>query len=107
MDIKEKLNILTSISTQTFDSLWDIIDWVHSDDIVTQFIENKDIIELPIIEGSIYIKLDNDVVKYKFIPNEKFSNTVKETIMNKKSKLMSVSINKLKDGLTKTYKDIF
>lgn len=46
-------------------------------------------------------------MKYKFIPNEKFSNTVKETIMNKKSKLMSVSINKLKDGLTKTYKDIF
>lgn len=70
--------------------------------------EGKDVFELPIIEGKIYIKLDdNDVIKYKFVPNEIFSNTVKETILNKKSKLMTVAIDKLKDGLTKTYKDIF
>lgn len=69
--------------------------------------EDKDVFELPIIEGKIYIKLDDDVIKYKFVPNEIFSNTVKETILNKKSKLMTVAIDKLKDGLTKTYKDIF
>ena len=108
MDITDKLNVLTSIPTQTFDSLWNVVDLIHSDDIITQYLESKDVFELPIIEGKIYIKLDdNDVIKYKFVPNEIFSNTVKETILNKKSKLMTVAIDKLKDGLTKTYKDIF
>lgn len=63
--------------------------------------------QLDLIEGTLYIKLDNDTVKYKFIPNSEFNDIVKNTILERKSKLMNVSLDKIQSYLSHTYKDMF
>lgn len=107
MDNLEKLSVLTTIPLNTLEKLGNVIECVHSDSVVTQMIEGKDYFELNTIEGKIYIKLENDTVRYKFIPNEEFDEVIKSSILTKRSKLIETSLDRLKRGLVNTYKDIF
>jgi hypothetical protein len=107
MDNLEKLSVLTTIPLNTFERLSSVINCVHSDTVVTQMVEGKDYFELDIIEGKIYVKLEDDVVRYKFIPNEEFDEIIKNSIITKRSKLVETSLDRLKRSLANTYKDIF
>lgn len=107
MDYLEKLSVLTTVPLVNLEKLNDVIDSVHSDDVVTQILEGKEYYELGTMEGTIYIRVENDIVKYKFIPNEKFDEIVKSSILNKRSKLIDTSLDRLKRSLVSTYKDIF
>ena len=107
MKYLEKLSVLTTIPLTTFEKLEDVIESIHSDTIVTQIVEGKDFYKLDIIEGSIYVKLEDDNVKYKFVPNEKFNEIIKSSILSKHSKLVDTSLDRLKRSLVNTYKDIF
>lgn len=107
MEIETKLSKLSTIPDKSLRQLHKYIDAMHSHDIVTQLIEQKELIELELFEGKLYIQLVDDNIKYKFIPNEKFEELVTKSIIDKKSTLVEEASNKLKAILTKTYKDIF
>ena len=107
MEYLDKLSTLTTVPLHTFEKLNDVINCMHSDTIVTQLLEGKSTFELKIMEGTIYLKLENDNIKYKFIPSEDFDTIIRDSILSKKSKLIETSLDRLQRSLVNTYKDIF
>jgi len=104
--IEKKLSVLSSIPEKSLVHLHTYINNVHSHDIATQLLEDKTIFELNTFEGTIHITLEDDTVKYKFIPNDTFNKIVTDTIINKKSLLVEEISSRLKDTLVNTYKDL-
>lgn len=107
MTFIENLSTLTTLSKKSLTHLSDYIQCVHSHDIATQMVSELDnVYEVKLFEGTLLIQVIDDVVHYKFIPNEEFSKIVVDTILTKKSKLVSDATEKLKKVLTKAYKDV-
>ena len=97
---------VTSADYKTLKKIQDAAMHIHSNNVFTQSNEGQPIIELPTLEGTILIKVENDNVIYKFIPNEMFDTTVMQTLKNNKSTLTKSVEEKLKKIMVKTYKDI-
>ena len=57
--------------------------------------------------GTLYIKHENDELRYKFIPSKSFEKDLKEVILSCQSPLISKAEEALKDKITNTYKDLF
>ena len=57
--------------------------------------------------GTLYIKHENDELRYKFIPSKSFEKDLKEVILSGQSPLISKAEEALKDKITNTYKDLF
>ena len=108
MSIENKLSTLSTIPEKALVQLHTYMDMIASHDIVTQIMEYKDVIELDIFEGKLYIMLDHDTdtIKYKFVPSDAFNKLVKSSIIDKKSFLLEKCSDKLKEVLTNTYKDL-
>ncbi len=97
---------VTSADYKTLEKIQDAVMHIHSNNVFTQSKEGQPIVELPTLEGTILIKVENDNVIYKFIPNEMFNTTVVQTLKNNKSTLTKSVEEKLKKIMVKTYKDI-
>ena len=106
MELNKKISTLSTIPEWAIDKFQKYINLVHSHDIVEQIFENKDVFEIDLWEGKLYIKLEDDALKYKFIPSEDFNEIVKTSIIKKKSRLVDSVTDKLKTAITNTYKDI-
>ena len=112
MSLEEKISTLTTIPTYSINKFKTYLNVVHSHDIVYAIVSDEDsikygdkTIKIDLFEGTLLMKVENDFIKYKFIPNEEFNNIVKEAIVDKKSKLIDVSEQNLKK-LLKMYKEI-
>ena len=106
MEFKQKLSDLSTIPIWAIDKFDDYMKLVYSNDIVSKRKEKEQIIELDIFEGKLYIKLEDDNVKYKFIPSKEFDKVVRDSIIKKENKLLTAVSQKLKQALVTTYKDI-
>lgn len=104
--IEKKLSTLSSIPEKSLVHFHQYLNDIHSHDIVTQMLEGKDIFELETFEGKLHLILEDDTVRYKFIPNDTFNRIVVDTIVNKKSNLVEDLSSKLKEVLVNTYKDL-
>lgn len=108
MSIVKKINQLTTIQESTLNKINDILYYIYSNDIIEQLLENPSgPIELELFEGSLYLYLEDDTVKYKFIPNNAFESVLIESITKKKNLLAEKLSDKLKSRLITIYKDIF
>lgn len=106
MAIIEKLSTITTVPTNTYDHLNDVLNMVHSQDTFAQILEGKNPVEIETFEGTIYISRNDDTLQYKFVPNEAFIKVITDTYVNNKSYLIRVASDKLKRTLINTYKDI-
>ena len=107
MNYKEKISTLSTIPIKSIDLLNDYIMSVHSHELVTGVIENNNSFELDIFEGKLIVYMVDDQIKYKFIPSNDFISMTIDALTSKKSRLIDISVDKLKKSFTKTYKDIF
>lgn len=106
MKIEKKLSDLSTVPERSLERFHYFINLIHSQDIVTQIVAGKKVFELEIFEGRLYIKLDDDDLKFKFVPNEEFIKLVKNSIKEKKSELVEAVTDRLKNTLLNTYKDV-
>lgn len=106
MSLEKKLSVLTTIPEKNLQKLASYIDAVHSHDVATQLVEDDSVFELSTFEGTLYITLEDDIVKYKFIPNENFSKIIKSTLITKKSLLIEQVSKKLKESLMHWRKEL-
>lgn len=105
--LEENISAVTSLPENLVKNLSKYMPYIHSHSIATQLLSNNDnVFELEIFEGTIMIKLENDTIEYKFIPNESFAQVVRETILSNKSLLVDGISNKIKKLLEKAYKDV-
>lgn len=56
--------------------------------------------------GKLSISLDNNSIFYKFIPSQKFEQSLIDTIQNKESPLVNHAEDILIDKITTTYKEL-
>ena len=106
MGIINDINKLTTIPTSTLKDLQRSIYMIQSDEVVAQIKNDKVILELETFEGTIYISIVDDNIKYKFIPSDKFNEIIYNSIKTKESLLVKNAEEKIKEILIKTYKDI-
>ena len=106
MRIEEKLSDLTTIPLDSIEKIGDYLQTIHSHDIVTQMLADKDVLELDLFEGKLYLAIEDDNVRYKFVPSEEFGELVLNSILNKDSKLLSRVTEKLKNSLINWRKDL-
>lgn len=108
MDICKKISVLSTIPELAISKVKNYALLTQSHDIVTQLIKDNtdESVCIETFEGKIYITIDDDVLKYKFIPSETFDNMVKNAVINKESDLIEEASSRLKAILVNTYKDL-
>lgn len=104
--LDENLSILTTLSEDNIKYLSKYLKYVHSHEIATQMLKGENVFKLDLFEGSLVLKIEDDNVRYKFIPNEQFNQIVVDTILNKKSLLIEDMSNKVKNIFAKAFKDV-
>ncbi len=57
--------------------------------------------------GTVYIKHENDEIRYKFIPSKNFEKSLKTTIETGESPLITTVETALSDKIMNIYKDLF
>ena len=111
MELETKISTLTTIPEKSLRHVHRFLNLVHSNDIVTQIIKHNaehsdDPVEIDLFEGKLYISIIDDNIRYKFIPNDEFNELVRDSYINKRSKLVEEASVSLKRTLSNTYNDI-
>lgn len=107
MDFIENLSTLSTVPVKSLQMLGKYLDCVHSHELITQKFDAKDnIYELKTFEGSIFIQIVDDYAQYKFVPNQKFTETVVAALVHKKDLLVDGLAEKLAKSLSAAYKDV-
>ncbi len=101
------LHVLTSIPRASFDKLTEKSIWCICSDVEESILKKENITKVDIGIGDLYIKLEDDMIKYKFIPSQQLEEAVKNTVLNGKNVLIDVVETTLAARFVNTYKDIF
>lgn len=100
------LSTLTTISSDSIKRLVNLSNVCICDTIEEDKLQNKDVSEIDIGIGVLYILISSETVKYKFIPSKELETNINTTIrkgVNPMEKFVETSlINKI----TNTYKDM-
>ena len=102
-NIVEDVSKLTTIPEKTLNKLNQKFIYSICEQIQEDLLEEKEISELDIGLGTLYIKYTDDQIKYKFIPNADLEKAVYNTVI-KKLNLMETSLN---ESLAKKFIDVY
>lgn len=105
MSLEKKISAISSVPENIYIKTFENIRNIQADDVITQ-LKNNDVATIETIEGNLMIKIEDDEIKYKFIPSEAFSKLLISGITRKESPLVTKLSEQLKYVLTHTYKDI-
>lgn len=102
----EDISKLTTIPDNVLNKLVSKSFYCISDIIEDAILENKKVVEIEIGIGTLYLELNSDNVRYKFIPNKELESAVKNTIINKRNLLQDTLELILVNRVTDTYKEL-
>lgn len=97
---------LTTIPDNVLNKLVNKAFYCISDIIEDALLEQKKVVDIEIGIGTLYIELNSDTVRYKFIPNKELESVVKNTVVNKRNLLQDTLEMTLVNRVTDTYKDL-
>lgn len=106
MTLINDLSSLTTIPESALNKLQSKVHLIYYDKIIEDIKANKYPYELDISIGKLYIYNDEEVIKYKFIPNLEFETDLLNMINNKWNPLKEILEKTLVNKITHTYKDI-
>lgn len=102
-NIIEDVSKLTTIPEKTLNKLIQKVIYCICEQIQEDILEEKELSELDVGLGTIYIKYAGDEIKYKFIPNTELEKSVYNTVV-KKLNLMETALN---EALAKKFIDVY
>ena len=103
----DDLSIVTTIGKMNFEQLAAKSVAIISHDIVESVKNRETVTSIDIGIGVLKITVQDDLVRYKFIPSNKLDSVVKDTYNRGQSKLVADIDSALGKRITKTYKDLF
>ena len=111
MSLEKNLSVLTTIPEKALIKLHKHLNLIHSNDVVMELLKrdvehSDDPIGIETFEGTIYLTVEDDILKYKFIPSQEFNNLMIKSFVDRDSALVTEVNNALKNALCNTYKDI-
>ena len=105
-NVIKDLSTLTTIPYSTLQSLFNKINSIIAYDVKESLLDKENICELDIGIGRLLILVDEEEVKYKFIPNNSLIENVNESIINKSPNLVAEVEESLCKKILHTYKDL-
>lgn len=102
----EDLATLTTISQNALVNLNEKSHSCICHSVCESIIEGNPLTEVDLGIGILYIKCEEDQIKYKFIPSKKLEENVTSTVKNKVSPLVFEVETSLKDRIESTYKNL-
>ncbi len=106
-NVSEDVSILSTIPQDTINKLLKEVTWSICHSVEEDLLNNNTLTKIDIGLGTLLISNEEDTIKYKFIPSSTLEDSVKETILSKKSPLESILEDTLIRKILHTYKDIF
>lgn len=106
-DILQDLSDITTVPKAQLQTLFDKIILFCCHDVVEQLKEGNTKTELDLYFGKLYVLVEDETVKYKFIPSKKFERQMSESAITLNSPLTKTIETLLSERLTNTYKDLF
>ena len=103
----EDISKITTIPRVTLQKLLEKSEMCICHDILEQILRNETYICVDILFGELYLNIDNDQVKFKFIPSSQFEDMLVETINNKTSPLITAVEDGLSTKIMNVYKELF
>lgn len=105
--IKRDLSTLTTISPGVLSKLFDKEVWCISN-VIEQTLANQDnIAEIDLEIGTLYIQIDEETIRYKFVPSAQLEKAVISTVSSGNNSLIANLEASLVNKITNTYKDFF
>jgi hypothetical protein len=104
--IVDDVSTLTSISKLALENLVEKCNICICHDVFEEVSVGNDLIDIDIGIGMLYIKLEDGMIKYKFIPSKKLEESVQKTVSNKESPLVGILDTTLKDRIENAYKNL-
>lgn len=106
-NLTQDLSQLTTIPVLQFQHIFDTVPALICHHVQEDIELQNSISEIDLEIGTLYIKSDEEQIKYKFVPSSKFDDAVKQTVKTGESPLVVKVENILKDRICNTYKDLF
>ena len=100
---------LATLTTISQNALVNLNEKTHScicHSVCESMLEGKPLTEIDLGIGILYIKCEEDQIKYKFIPSKKLEESVAQTIKYKASPIVYQVESALKDRIESTYKNL-
>ena len=106
MGFISKISSLSDIPERYLEKLKIYINTIHGDDVYLSKLDANDVHNIETFEGDIYLTLEDNQIKYKFIPNDNFRNNIKRALINNKSPLIEKLGAKVIKSVSSIYEDL-
>ena len=100
------LAIITTIPVNSLQKLKEKEIYIICNDVEESTLQNRNITEINIGIGNLFLEVEEGFINYKFIPSSKLEKNLIDTIINKKNPLTNVFEEALANRIVKTYKDM-
>ena len=105
-NIVKDIEKLTTIPNTSLSNLVELCTFCIVNEMQESMLGNENITKVDIGFGTLLILVENNVVKYKFIPSDDLTKAV-NTLVSTKTNPLTVKIeNKLVSSITNTYKEL-
>ena len=106
MSFISKVSSLSNIPESSLEKFKVYANTIHGDDVFVSKLTGENVHKVETLEGDIYITIENNIIKYKFIPNESFKNNIKKALINDKSPLLEKLGAKVIKVVSNIYEDL-
>lgn len=106
INLNKDLSVLTTIPEDSLNSLSEKSIWCICHSVEENTLRGETLTEVDLGIGSLLVSSEEDIIRYKFIPNNHLEESVKETLLNKKNPLELKLERGLVNKIVKTYKNI-
>lgn len=107
INIKEGLSTLTNLPIKYLDKIENNLTYLILDGLHDSSLSGENITEFKSDIGSLLINVEEESVKYKFVPSEKFEELIKAQIKTGQNLLEYKLEKALIDRISNLYKDLF
>ena len=107
IDINKDVSILTNVPLKYIEKIKKCEEYSIVENISELNLENENIVDLDIGIGVLSILLDNNIIKYKFVPSSNLEEEVLSAIKYKKNILDLKLESSLCQKIEQTYRDLF
>lgn len=104
--LQDDLKTLTNISSDVIDKLVNKILYIICDDVLDTHLNNNTVTDIDTGIGVLSICVDNNQIKYRFIPSTIVESAVKNTIVDLKSPVKERASKTLASKINEIYEEL-
>lgn len=104
--LQDDLKTLTNISSDVIDKLVNKILYIICDDVLDTHLNNNTVTDIDTGIGVLSICVDNNQIKYRFIPSTLVESAIKNTIVDLKSPVKERASKTLASKINEIYEEL-